>query len=289
MNNHLPVMNTIMKRKSDRSFTTEPIDGAKLESLKNLTGNLPAAPFGSAPRFKLIVSKDEDKTSLKKLGTYGVFKNPAAFLIMAAGSSKENLVDSGYSMEHLLLKTTDLGLGSCWVGGSFNKGNFSEKIGLKRGEILPAIAVLGNKAPKKTGIDNLLGTLAASGKRKEASKLFFEKDFTTPLLPEKTGFYSIPLEMVRLAPSADNAQPWRIIKEAGRNIYHFYLHRSKKSTTLGKLLGFADLQMMDIGIALCHFETTAVRMDLKGKWLEKEPGKTGAGKSEQYIISWIGE
>ena len=57
--------------------------------------------------------------------------------------------------------------------------------------------------------------------------------------------------MVRLAPSAVNKQPWRAV--AYDNAVHFYLKRSKGFNHNEKL----DMQMIDMGIALCHFDLTA--------------------------------
>ena len=59
------------------------------------------------------------------------------------------------------------------------------------------------------------------------------------------------LEMVRVATSAVNEQPWRVI--ACDNAVHFYLKRSKGFSYNKK----PDMQMIDIGIALCHFDLTA--------------------------------
>lgn len=56
--------------------------------------------------------------------------------------------------------------------------------------------------------------------------------------------------MARLAPSAVNKQPWRIV--VADNKAHFYLKRSKGFGHEGKL----DMQMIDMGIALCHFALT---------------------------------
>jgi hypothetical protein len=63
-------------------------------------------------------------------------------------------------------------------------------------------------------------------------------------LPEgAAGRYLDPLEMLRLGPSASNRQPWRVIKEQGRDIFHLYLRRSKG---YDKLIKAVDLQRMDI-------------------------------------------
>ena len=53
---------------------------------------------------------------------------------------------------------------------------------------------------------------------------------------------------MRLAPSAVNKQPWRIVID-GKNA-HFYVKHDKGYTTPEY-----DLQVIDVGIALYHFET----------------------------------
>jgi hypothetical protein len=86
-----------------------------------------------------------------------------------------------------------------------------------------------------------------------------------------TGDFEIPLEMVRLSPSASNKQPWRIVKEKKKNVFHFFIKRNKMYKKNIELLQLSDLQRIDIGIAMCHFELTAQEANLKGKWVEDDP------------------
>ena len=74
------------------------------------------------------------------------------------------------------------------------------------------------------------------------SEICFEGDFFTPLNedhPLKEAF-----EAIRLAPSAANKQPWRMLVKD--NVVHFYEKRN-----FGK--PEEDIQQFDIGIALAHF------------------------------------
>ncbi|MBQ6477813.1 MAG: hypothetical protein IJI44_00440 [Erysipelotrichaceae bacterium] len=59
------------------------------------------------------------------------------------------------------------------------------------------------------------------------------------------------LEAVRLAPSAVNKQPWRLVLRGDK--VHFY-EKSSKGYTSGDSW---DIQKIDMGIALCHFELAA--------------------------------
>ena len=118
-------------------------------------------------------------------------------------------------------------------------------------------------------------------------KLFFDKTFGGPLSSQATGAFATPLEMVRLGPSASNKQPWRIIRRAGR--WDFYLQRTKgygKGTLAFRLLGLADLQRVDMGIAMCHFELASRHLDLKGRWAVRGPEIEQPGEATEYTISW---
>jgi hypothetical protein len=69
--------------------------------------------------------------------------------------------------------------------------------------------------------------------------------------------------MERLSPSASNLQLWRIIKEKDKDIFYFFIQRSRYSkSSLGKL----DLQFVDMGIALCHFDISNSELNQSGKW-----------------------
>lgn len=58
--------------------------------------------------------------------------------------------------------------------------------------------------------------------------MFFNRNFYTPLNPNDSDEYLEPLEMLRLAPSAMNKQPWRVLKED--NTLHFYITSTKGLT-----------------------------------------------------------
>lgn len=190
-------------------------------------------------------------------------------------------------MEQAVLFATDLGLGTCWLGGTFTKSGFAGKIAATKEETVPAVIAVGYGLAADGAGDGVRG-LAGGHRRLPAEQLFFEREFGRPLAPERSGGYAEPLEMVRLAPSASNKQPWRIIRD-GR-FWHFYLRRTKgygKGSLTFRLLGLADLQRVDMGIAMCHFELTARELGLAGRWVADEPAiARPAGESVEYIVSW---
>jgi hypothetical protein len=130
---------------------------------------------------------------------------------------------------------------------------------------------------------------AGAQHRLSKEQLFFDKIFGNALNEEDIGVYADVLEMVRWAPSASNKQPWRIIWNG--DLWHFYLQRTKgygKGTMTFNLLRLADLQRVDMGIAMCHFELAIREFNLNGRWMIEEPEIKTAEETE-YIVSWVAE
>jgi hypothetical protein len=106
--------------------------------------------------------------------------------------------------------------------------------------------------------------------------------FSSPLHEDTSGPFALPLEMVRLAPSASNRQPWRVVmNEKG---FHLYLART---FGYGALFRDIDLQRIDMGIAMFHFERTALELGLKGSWHVQDPGISPLPSSTEYVVSWV--
>ena len=125
-----PVVEVIKARYSVRTYQPIAIEGTDRARLAEAAGASQAGPFGNRPRFEVLAASEEDREALKGLGTYGFIKGPAGFLVGASREADHNLEDFGFLMERLILLATDLGLGSCWLGGTFTKSRFADKVNL---------------------------------------------------------------------------------------------------------------------------------------------------------------
>jgi len=195
--------------------------------------------------------------------------------------------DYGYAMESIVLYATASGLGTCWLGGSFKRSRFGKKAEIIKGETIPAVASVGYAADKNTLTDSLIRAGAGSKKREEAGELFFDSAMNSIDIDYEKG-YGKALEMVRIAPSASNKQPWRIVKENDKNMYHFFIERTASYTLTIRLLRFADLQRIDMGIAMFHFESTAIEAGFKGRWKYEKPAGINTPAAWEYSITWDG-
>jgi hypothetical protein len=277
-----PVSSLIRQRYSCRKYQNNSISPMAYPDLVDFINTLPAGPFNAPNRFILVTANGQDNNPLRGLGTYGTIKSPTGFIIGAAKSAEKDMEDFGYRMEMIILKGTDLGMGTCWLVGFFTRSSFSKMIGIEKGETLPAICSLGIPEFEKTNEQ-----IYQSRSRFPWDVLFFSENFNTSFNPEMAGKYSQPLEMVRLAPSAQNRQPWRIVNQ-GDN-WHFYLQRTKgyREMVLPGLTGISDLQRIDMGICMAHFESSAREDGLKGQWQMNNPGIQLTNKLMEYTVSWI--
>ena len=286
------VIDLVKIRKSIRSYGSDKLKSEDKKEIIDFIKKDHKTVFGGKLRFEFIDASDLDPGDLKNLGTYGIITGAKYFI---AGTIEKNnekrycLVDFGYVFEKIILFITDLGLGTCWLGGTFNKKGFSEKILLKKDEVMPGISPVGIISKKRNLRGSIIRALAGSKNRRPWDKLFFNDNFLNPLKELDSGSYKEPLEMVRIAPSASNLQPWRIIKEKNKNVFHFFI---KKSKYYLRRSGYLNLQYIDMGISLCHFELAASELNLKGKWEVKEviqeSKKYGIPLDVDYIISWNG-
>ncbi len=282
-----PVTAVIGRRFSCRRYGERPIEADKQRLLTDFLAARGAGPFGTPVRLALAAASDEDRQALKGLGTYGFIRGATGFIIGAVGRGPRDMEDFGYAMEEAVLYATALGLGTCWLGGSFTKSSFAKKIAAGREETVPAVTAVGYAAD---GPQEWLRRSSGGLKRLPWEELFYAGAFGRPLAAEEAGRYAVPLAMVRVAPSASNKQPWRVVGADGR--WHFYLQRTRgygKGSLVYRLMGLADLQRVDMGIALCHFAQTAGELGLDGCWVQEEPGIARPDGDTEYIVSWASE
>lgn len=265
------IVETIQKRRSVRTYTSEPLTVEHQNQIEQYISQL-QAPFGVKARIELISAESNDKPI--KLGTYGWIKGAHNYLALIYEEAPLAEIGAAYMLEQLILFCTDLGLGTCWLGGSFSRGDFKKQIKLNPNEKLRIVSPVGYASHETRFLEKYIVRAEKNHAfRKPFGELFFDKDFNTPLTDIKAGHFLRPLEMVRLAPSANNKQEWRIAAD-GKSL-HFY----KKP--------YPMFDSIDMGIALCHFELTCKELGIGGKYeILKD---VGGNDTLKYVISWLSD
>jgi nitroreductase len=127
------ILETIQKRYSVRGFKDAPVDRELILSISEAARLAPSACNAQPSRFIAVT----EKALLKEIvhnGLGGVVPNKWAISapVIIVGCAKLNLlthrvaeaakgihyhqIDLGISMEHMVLRATELGLGTCWIG-----------------------------------------------------------------------------------------------------------------------------------------------------------------------------
>jgi nitroreductase len=127
------------KRVSVRTYIDQPIEKEKRDEIIRLLHSNEEGPFGNRVRFELIDLSEMEKKEMKALGTYGFISGASFYIASALKGSKRGMEDVGYCFEKIILEVTNLGLGTCWMGGTFKRASFAKKINVFAGEICPAV------------------------------------------------------------------------------------------------------------------------------------------------------
>lgn len=272
-----------MKRRSIRTYKklelSEDLEGLINDLLKDDTDFM--TPFSNKARFFLLRSQKTKYSKKMRFGTLGFIKNPFAFIVGACMNNRSNLIDFGYSFEKIILDLTTIGIGTCWLGGTFQRKKFMRELTLNNGEIIPCVVSIGYEEMQRT-TEKIVRKLANSYSRLPWEELFYKADLSDVMTENDVGLFKVPLEMLRIAPSASNKQPWRVLISNDENSCHFFLQ--KTPGYLGNKFGF-EIQNIDMGIALCHFKLACMELGIEGAFYIDDSIKR-KNKRKEYIISF---
>ncbi len=264
---YIHIMN---KRTSVRSFSSEDLNAELREKISAIVSKVRKGPFGSSHVLSLIDTKDKHIEELGKMTSYGVIKGASLYFGGYSDPDDESIIDFGYCFQEALLELTDLDLGTCWLGGTFGRGFIAKALSLPEGKVIPAISPVGISLEKRVFTDKLVRFIAKSAKRKSHEQLFFshsEEEGAAPLdMAAAEEPLTTVLETVRLAPSASNRQPWRIIVQKG--FIHLYWNFDEKYN--GAMKSF-NIQALDMGIALCHIHKSSEELKPGGDFTFTDP------------------
>ena len=269
----MSITETIQMRRSVRNYTGETLTAEHANQIEAFISTL-HTPFPGKYRIELI--RNQASAEPVRMGTYGAISGASDFLALIYEPDNQLAEENAACcFEQVILFCTSMGLGTCWLG-IFKKGNFAAQIDLQPAEILRIVSPAGYIKNEKSMRETLIGSDHHHKSRKSFSDNFYDGSFDKKLTEENAGIYREPLEMVRLAPSANNRQSWRIVRDGDR--FHFYYQRAS----------LFDFSRTDMGIALCHFDLTCRELGIEGTFkVLDDIRQTASGSKNRYAVSWI--
>jgi len=270
-------------RKSIRTFQKKPLNSDDLGKISNYLNKLEnlEGPFGNQFEFKLLI--EQETLEKDQIGTYGFIKNPQGYIFGSSIIETKSLFDYAFVLENIVLYLTALGIGTCWLGGRFRKQEAMSQLTLSENEIIPAITPIGYAHDKKRLKEKMIRTVLQARKRKSENELFFYEAFGQPL-GDRGKEFQRALHYVRVAPSAQNKQPWRLIFNSDLSQVHFYV----TNPLADHPLYMCEPQYLDIGIAYNHFKAGLDEVEISGKLKMAEPD-IEIPDEIFYITSWYRE
>ena len=265
------IQDIIRKRKSVRTFNGVPLRTEDRQKLKDfLSGS--ENPFGVPVEFRLLEAKAHKLSSAVILGAQ-------EYVAAKVGRVPQFEIAYGYSFERFCLFAAGLGMGSVMLAATISRRTFEEAMQLQDAEVMPLASPVGYPAEKRSVREKMMRKAIKADERLPFDTLFFEGSFAQSLLPERAGQFRDALEMLRLAPSAANKQPWRAVV-CGDKV-HFYEKKAKSFSN--HALG--DIQKVDVGIGLAHFDLTLKESGTEGTFIVENPLLEASGALE-YIVTY---
>lgn len=211
----MDILAAIHKRFSVRSYADRSVDAALLKRILHFAEHAGHVSDVS-PRVALISGVNLVKDVLTfMIGSYGFVLNAPHLLVGVLPEESETArVDLGYVLEQVVLEATRLGLGTCWITGTYSAERAESALALTSGEVAAAVCALGY--PTEHGFGHLhskfVRRLARGHKRKPLTEIVYSERWGEPWSPEDADpTWVTILEHARLAPSAHNGQPWRFV------------------------------------------------------------------------------
>ncbi|HBX69072.1 MAG TPA: nitroreductase family protein [Chloroflexi bacterium] len=111
----MDALEAIQKRRSVREYTGEAIPRADLEKIVD-AGRMAATGFNTQP-WDFIVVTDQSMIAKLKIASRWMEKAAAIIAVVLDPSSRYWLEDGSAAVENMLIASTALGYGSCWLEG----------------------------------------------------------------------------------------------------------------------------------------------------------------------------
>lgn len=226
----------LQSRHSVRAYTDEPVPTTIVNKLKAVVTMINTHQHGL--KFRIVTDDPDPMKAFSR--SYGSFTNPRNYMAAVVDTAVENVYErAGYFAEQFVIKAVELGLGTCFVGGTFNVDKVNAP--LRAGEKVLFIVLFGIPLGKEKFLAKL--TVKLAHRKSMTPEDFFEPSTQVAqamtLLPD----LRLGLEGVACAPSSLNKRPVRIfIKGEGEKLIPCARVKEETQTNL-----------IDLGIAKFNY------------------------------------
>ncbi|MCL2031026.1 MAG: nitroreductase family protein [Oscillospiraceae bacterium] len=224
------LLRAIEDRRSRRKYVPERLPPSAAEVLETFIAGL-----GEKENLKMRLVLDNGKAFNGLRRSYGMFFGVRNYIaLIGDDSDRLRLEKLGYYGQWLILHATALGLGTCWVGGTFDRKLCP--VETEDGESIACAITVGKTPPKLSVRERLLHRL--THRTSKTAEQMYTADGPVP------EWFLSGMNAAQKAPSAVNRQPVT------------FAYRDGAVTASAEDINAAGAAL-DLGIAKLHFELGA--------------------------------
>lgn len=197
-------LDLLKSRHSVRSYLRVPIEDAIKNKLRSYATFVNTHEAG----IRLILVFD-DESPFKGFHSYGVFKGVNNYLAVIVDSTFDNARErAGYYAEEFAIEALQLGISTCFVGGTFSREHIKTEIEVY--EKVPFVVSFGYAEENKKSLIGVITEKILHRNTMRPREFFSGDDSEYQMALAKLPWLPEALEAAAVAPSALNSQPVRI-------------------------------------------------------------------------------
>jgi nitroreductase len=255
------MIQAITLRKSIRNYKENSVSAEHLQKIKTII-NETKPLFDNIPMETFLIEDGKKITATFKglIGKYTKVEAPH-YLAFTSEIQQGHLENIGFIGEEIVLKLTELGIGTCWVGAAVKEEIFKTIVKVQDKQSYIILIAFGYPVEELKKV--------TTRKRLDRSKVVkgtYENQYETII------------QSLIDAPSAVNSQPWKL--SINNNKFDLYLENRNLLTK--KML--KDMNHIDMGIGLSHLYNSAIELGYK---VELKQTSHSEISNSLYIISAI--
>jgi hypothetical protein len=237
----------IKHRTSRRTYQNKKIESHKVEQINSLVNEINEE---TGLNIQLVENGESFLSGFK--ASYGLIGGTPSLIALVGNTGDPELLRKiGYYGEFIVLECESLGLGTCWIRGTYDRKACLKSIHMRDRDDLICVLAVGSVAQNKNAKELLVSIV--NGGKQSFDELLTEKDSNPP------SWVADGIEAARLAPSAANGKP----------IGYRYRDNQLTAFIVKKNHGAEEI---DLGISMAHFELGALHGRKEGIWVKVENG-----------------
>ena len=250
----------ILARRSTRRYAPAPLDAAAMGQVQEIVSG--AVPLVPANHFGTITRTTSPAENLVTyLGAYGRLLSPPHYLVPYLVGQDHPLTDLGYRVQQLAVRLTGLGIGPCFVGSLGREQDVVARFKLPAKARIGAFLIFGWPATSLGGraVNSIIRIASGATNKLSAEQIFLDGSFANAVAPPSD---LAPLvEAARNAPSAVDAQPWRLLWQGGR----LYLFVKRQNLRYGGGPR-GEYRLHDGGTCMANVSLALEALGRAGRW-----------------------